>query len=633
MRKKTCKSPLKRASRLAFGCLATGASLLFGLTDSASAQVSTGKFSYALQPNGTWNRIEMFHNPGLTYDAAVAAAQGMGGYLFTPRSSTENGAGAGLNGEAWIGLDDVATEGQWKLVDNGETIWTGLGSGAGGGPVAGKYHNWNGAGEPNDAGGEDAAVILNTGRWNDLPNANPGVTRNFIVEFPTGATSQPDPAPGLAHAAVGKWNVRRINGTPDMQHVAAVEMAMYSGLHAGTADYQTSTINFRDQNSGDGYAGGGVFFPGDNPGNADENFFSIYARGRIRIETEGDYTFGFSGDDGAELQIHGQNFLSSSNFGDAGNSNLVRSNIGGFPAHEGDRISYASPTGNGAVVGVVHLTPGDYDLTYKWFENGGGAHAEVFAAPGVHTSFNGAFRPIGHQRGPDVGVLGVTSDGWAVQTTAPGGTPLNNLGQAVTEFITENPPIVVYPNINFNDPQSGGPGRIGGDVPFVGNTGADDEDFALLATAKLVVPVDGIYQIGFQGDDGGEFGFLDPSVEFFQLTQNQTGASVIGPGVFGGVANAITCDCLTGDSSTVGLVALAAGEYDVYAGFWERGGGAYFEVFGGAQGSAMTLISMNGAGVIQDFDGLQLVPEPSSFVLVGIGLVGGFVGLRRRRRS
>jgi hypothetical protein len=598
------------------------------------------RVTYAQQPDGTWNYLQLVNDVPLTYDEAVTAAINAGGHLFTPRSRSENAAAAGLSAEAWIGLDDTDAgtgEGNWSLVDDGagrQTIWNGLGSGAGGTPVVGAYHNWNGSGEPNDAGGEDAAVILANGYWNDLPNATASVTRNYIVEYDTGAAVQPDPAPGLPQATAGQWNIRRINGMPDIQNVRGIEMALYSGLGT-TADYQAPTINFKDQNSGDGLMPFGTVFPGDDPGNADENNFAIYARGRIKIEEENDYTFGFYGDDGSELRIHGQNFSSSTNIGDGANIYLLESNLPAV-AHDGDTIAFPNPTGSGSVLGVVHLTPGEYDLTYKFFENGGGAHAELFAATGAHTTFDSnVFRPVGHQARPPVEVAtpGVTG-GWAVATTAPGGVNLTTLAEAVAEYTSEQPAFATYDSINFNDPGFGGPGRIAGDVPFPVDTAADDEDFALLAYSSLEIPVDGVYRFGFQGDDGGEFGFVDTSIQFTSLVENATGLSAITEGVFGGGGmNAITCDCLTGNSSTVGEVFLTAGTYDIYTGFWERGGGAYFEVFGsGPNAASYSLLMTGGASVetIVDFNGLQLVPEPTGVLTICMGLLGLFASRRRR---
>ena len=44
---------------------------------------------------------------------------------------------------------------------------------------------------------------------------------------------------------------------------------------------------------------------------------------------------------------------------------------------------------------------------------------------------------------------------------------------------------------------------FGSDLEFPGVTAGDDDDFAILVLYELVVPVDGNYQFGFRGDDGG----------------------------------------------------------------------------------------------------------------------------------
>jgi hypothetical protein len=68
---------------------------------------------------------------------------------------------------AFIGANDVATEGEWRRAD-GVTFWRG---GADGAAVSGNYANWA-AGQPSDPGtadSEDCLTIgLADGAWNDM---------------------------------------------------------------------------------------------------------------------------------------------------------------------------------------------------------------------------------------------------------------------------------------------------------------------------------------------------------------------------------------------------------------------------------------------------------------------------------
>jgi hypothetical protein len=83
-----------------------------------------------------------------------------------------------------------------------------------------------------------------------------------------------------------------------------------------------------------------------------------------------------------------------------------------------------------------------------------------------------------------------------------GGDDLNLTNLAELQSVIDNVALtpVVTPNlaaINFNDPTSGGPGRIVGDVSFAIATAADDNDFVATDTGNLVIPSAGTYQIGF----------------------------------------------------------------------------------------------------------------------------------------
>ena len=146
--------------------------------------------------------------------------------------------------------------------------------------------------------------------------------------------------------------------------------------------------------------------------------------------------------------------------------------------------------------------------------------------------------------------------------------------------------------VNFGDPDTdtAGGGRILPDEPFPNDTDGDDNNFLVTFEANLVVPATGTYHIGFQGDDGGYVRI--PGQTFSNLIENVTGRSVIDEG-----GARILCDCLTGNSSTVGIISLAEGVYPVQGGFFEREGGAHFEVFALEPGTNVSaLIRRNGAG-------------------------------------
>lgn len=98
----------------------------------------------------------------MSWTAANAAAQALGGHLVTIANAAENNLFTGLN-QHWIGFTDQATEGQWAWV-TGEPV---------------TYTNWA-AGEPNNSGNEDFAVInWNGTAWNDAGTSS----LPFIVEF------------------------------------------------------------------------------------------------------------------------------------------------------------------------------------------------------------------------------------------------------------------------------------------------------------------------------------------------------------------------------------------------------------------------------------------------------------------
>ena len=133
----------------------------------------------------------------------------------------------------------------------------------------------------------------------------------------------------------------------------------------------------------------------------DDDNFVLVARGhRCESAVEDDYTFGFIGDDGARLRILNQTFLSSTAITDSTGNAAV-------PAHQGDGIYWPNASPNSGTLGVVHLTPGDYNLELTYWESTGGSSIEVFAARGAKTAIDDTFQLIGN---PAVGGLPLVRD-------------------------------------------------------------------------------------------------------------------------------------------------------------------------------------------------------------------------------
>jgi len=323
------------------------------------------------------------HEASQTFDQARVDAGnyqvlGAQGHLATISDGAENAfVDQVASGDAWIGLTDSTgtssidgfdysalgtseegnTSGQPPSQPNSGTVSAGQ-RGSGFAWVTGEpytYQNWGG-GEPNNSGEEDAAQIRSDGMWNDH-NAGSSITGTgqsnhslaSIVEFDTTLTDT--------------LTVNQFNGAPGslFNDNAALDTYIQSNTPDVTAEY--FAINFADpQGASSNTFGSDVPFPGDTPG--DDDMFAIEAIGQVYIPSDGDYTFGTDSDDNVEVFIDGSSVVSRNCCGDA--------------------------------FGSVNLAEGLHDLRLIFFENGGGADVELFAAAGIHSSFDtGQFELVG----------------------------------------------------------------------------------------------------------------------------------------------------------------------------------------------------------------------------------------------
>ncbi|MDZ4684617.1 MAG: family 16 glycoside hydrolase, partial [Planctomycetaceae bacterium] len=132
-----------------------------------------------------------FYPEQLSWKAAKARCEGLGGHLVIVESEAENGFVAGLVADAnrddcWIGATDEASEGQWRWVDGRPLTWT----------------NWfTRQNQPNNKPpGEDYALMSNKRlavdgligwEWSDQPNqALPAHKPGYLCEWDATPNSQ-----------------------------------------------------------------------------------------------------------------------------------------------------------------------------------------------------------------------------------------------------------------------------------------------------------------------------------------------------------------------------------------------------------------------------------------------------------
>jgi hypothetical protein len=139
------------------------------------------------------------------------------------------------------------------------------------------------------------------------------------------------------------------------------------------------------------------------------------------------------------------------------------------------------------------------------------------------------------------------------------------------------------PNVN------GGPILTTPPLPYLTNTGADDNDILTIAKGRVSVPTAGTYTVQVRADDG-----------FALRIPGQTFTSINGGNASRGIDPMDSSTMFfyhgTGDTDARGVITLAAGEYDVEFINWEGGGGSFYEVTTGTGASPTTWLPLGAGG-------------------------------------
>ena len=356
----------------------------------------------------------------------------------------------------------------------------------------------------------------------------------------------------------------------------------------GTPEFVGNTVDATSQVLNHG--NGGLFgdpIPYDPAAEADGccgNNFILLSAAHINIPSAGRYTFGVHSDDGFALRIRGATAVSLSGGGQ-------------LDVADPEAVLFPGVTGDSSTRAVYEFpAAGEYRIEFLWFENGGGENGELYAVGGSFVNDGdtpfwqlvGMVSPAGSYE-----TLGVDSAGWSVVSSDPGvdvndpnDLELNDWTAGFADLAARSGPAQVYDFLNVGDPDTNA-----GVLPFPKNAVGDQNDFALKATAKLVVPKTGLYRLQFNTDDGGYMKIAGQS--FSSIIRSDQDRGVIDP------PDTVTTDVLSGDSNTIAEISLNAGTYDIEAGMFERGGGAFLRVNGASAGApVLPVLAKNGATTV-----------------------------------
>lgn len=460
-----------------------------------------------------------------------------------------------------------------------------------------------------------APVGLHTGQ--ELPVEYPSIVGDWKVEStaPGGLTQQ-----SLAGAA------------------SSVDAAVLANSAAATSLW--SVINFEDPGfAGVSTLGGNSPWPRNTA--ADDDNYAMRMSGTLRIPVEGDYLFGYRGDDGSYLTIDGAPAFSAIIQNTSGFSTLARGQALVL-ANSGSLGTSANAATFAAAVGVPGALAGSAATALR---NVAGQNVEAPYSAGLNPqnafTVEAWLRPaVANAPGTltcalSSGRFGDPRSGWLIYQSDTGWnlrTYYNNGLSTAVNIAVEAPPVAgtwYHVVATWN----GTVGKI-----YVDGVASEEAPASDPAT-PYVAALGGSFRFGARADNAflwsGDLdevavypAALDPATVLSHFNNGKNASRAVpyeslvqasGPLAYwrlneadNVVRNSIATDAATGDSATTARIHLTAGDYPIRSLYFEGGGGSSYEIYASQEVGNLPIplqpLTKGGVPALQVLNGLQLVP-------------------------
>jgi len=581
----------------------------------ADNDLPMGLFCAPFGPGGTWNIYQTSAEPltwvkAQEFSAATKDPRGgtdKTGHLVTIGSAAENMfVFQFVTGRAlWIGLTDDEKFGGREAGSDRRGGWCWVT-----GEPLGEFAPWRSP-EPNSASiaGEDVVAIEASGFWADWRTGEGDEVRNpFLIEWDT---QLPKPVEGvrtIGRVLPERWPMDLLAGASERKGTGPWTTcsvmnldghslrAMIEGFLPALKDdiprYAMPRLNYNLREAGFS-VGGWIAIP-DRPAHpCEQKVCGALHVATVRIATPGVWSFNIHCDDYFAARFPGLKWKSATG-------------PGGLDPLDAGTLFFDAPSGDGCAIGVIDLPAGEHRMEVFGGNRGGDMMLQVLAAPGAFTceGATSAWRVPGHKAAGEIAWPGISAAGWTVtRTLVPqNGQPLRTLRNAFTlldtvdGFTVSGVDFIHYTDsgavsdIEFPDP-----------VSFPCDAPGDQNNYAILATATLVIPRDGDYHIGIHSEDHSAL----------CIGGQQWTAHLRSTGINGRMEGDTLWEEEPGPGSTnaqnVGAITLKKGEYPIEVLYAETFGPSILSVFASPAGYPPRLLTKGGAKLEPDIDGLPLV--------------------------